>query len=296
MVIEEKMKNIVIRLQQDGADVLFIRSSLKEYLQSYVLNFVYENPKYSKSMVFSGGTCLRKVYGINRLSEDLDFDLLDPVDLNDFCTEIDAYFKKKHLFQGFSLNKRPNDQQITLKFKILDYLNLASGSESPLLHVKIDLSPNNSEHYKVETKLLNDFDFSYLVKHYDISTLFAGKILAILNRSRLWGAENMETIKGRDYFDLLWFLQKEIIPNYERLFDLARKESDVYGEMKDDSLVKSSLIKTLDEKVELANTKFKQDFERDLLPFISNSSIIEGFVDSYWENYSRLKGVLLGRK
>ena len=106
----------------------------------------------------------------------------------------------------------------------------------------------------------------------------------------------METIKGRDYFDLLWFLQKEIIPNYERLFDLARKESDVYGEMKDDSLVKSSLIKALDEKVELANTKFKQDFERDLLPFISNSSIIEGFVDSYWENYSRLKGVLLGRK
>ena len=55
---------------------LFVRSALKEVLQDYVLNFVYNNKTY-KDLIFTGGTCLRKVYGLPRLSEDLDFDYLE---------------------------------------------------------------------------------------------------------------------------------------------------------------------------------------------------------------------------
>ena len=46
---------------------------LKEYIQCQVLEYLSRQPEAS-GMNFIGGTCLRLVHGINRFSEDLDFD------------------------------------------------------------------------------------------------------------------------------------------------------------------------------------------------------------------------------
>ncbi len=46
---------------------------MKEVLQAYVLDYLYNHPSYRR-LNFYGGTCLHVVYGLNRLSEDLDFD------------------------------------------------------------------------------------------------------------------------------------------------------------------------------------------------------------------------------
>ena len=53
------------------------RRYLVEYLQSEILSILY-NSKYGRHLSFLGGTCLRFVYGIERFSEDLDFDLINP--------------------------------------------------------------------------------------------------------------------------------------------------------------------------------------------------------------------------
>ncbi|MEW6103904.1 MAG: nucleotidyl transferase AbiEii/AbiGii toxin family protein [bacterium] len=52
-----------------------IRNYLKEHLQLYILDFVY-NRSYGKELIFTGGSCLRFCFGLNRVSEDLDFDRL----------------------------------------------------------------------------------------------------------------------------------------------------------------------------------------------------------------------------
>ncbi|EQD65948.1 hypothetical protein B2A_01367, partial [mine drainage metagenome] len=46
----------------------------KDYLQATLLQYIYS---YSYNLVFKGGTCLAKLYGLDRFSEDLDFDIGD---------------------------------------------------------------------------------------------------------------------------------------------------------------------------------------------------------------------------
>ena len=55
-----------------------------------------------------------------------------------------------------------------------------------------------------------------LIKTFDLPTLMATKINAILNRK--WEKTDKKgnisiKVKGRDYFDLMWYLQKEVKPN-----------------------------------------------------------------------------------
>src|SRR3972149_7385748 len=49
------------------------RILLKETLQALVLDYLY-NHRHYRALNFYGGTCLHVVYGLNRLSEDVDLD------------------------------------------------------------------------------------------------------------------------------------------------------------------------------------------------------------------------------
>lgn len=49
------------------------RILLKEVLHAHVLDYLYNHPIYRR-LNFYGGTCLHVVYGLNRLSEDLNLD------------------------------------------------------------------------------------------------------------------------------------------------------------------------------------------------------------------------------
>lgn len=50
----------------------------------------------------------------------------------------------------------------------------------------------------------------------------ASKIVTIFTQTRSLGKENINVIKGRDYFDLLWFLEKKVTPNLNRINDLLK--------------------------------------------------------------------------
>ena len=74
----------------------FKRNILKEYLQILVLDYLYSHAVYSR-LVFYGGSCLKHLYGLPRLSEDLDFvDLKKEIDLEKLAGDLAVYFKKKH--------------------------------------------------------------------------------------------------------------------------------------------------------------------------------------------------------
>jgi len=277
MIIEE-LKTIVSQSQNQNKSGLYIKSLLKEYLQIYVLNFIYLSPIYSKIFIFTGGTCLRHCFGLNRLSEDLDFDIKKSIDVLEFKSELEKYFKKEYLYDDLQISILQQGKQILLKFPVLKTLGLATNSESDLLYVKIDLPLIISKDYKTSTTLINKNNFNYLVTHYDLPSLMASKIVTILTRNRLFGKENIKMIKGRDYFDLLWFLKNKTLPNLQRINSLMQTNYSI-----------DEIFKLIDKQVENATTISKQYFKQDLLPFIDNPQILTKYIESYRENYDMYK-------
>lgn len=194
---------------------VFKRNILKEYLQVLVLDFIYSHPKYSE-MLFYGGSCLRVCFGLPRLSEDLDFvDLKNNIEITEFAKDLENYFKKET-----DLNVIVSIQKfrIYLKFPILWELGLSLKNDSDLLFLKVEVfkDTNFCENYTIETIPVFKFNKSILIKTFDLATLMATKIRAVLFRK--WEKTNKEgkilaSVKGRDYFDLMWYLEKGIKPN-----------------------------------------------------------------------------------
>ena len=73
------------------------RIFLKEAAQSLVLDFIYNHKSY-RGMNFYGGTCLRVVYGLNRLSEDLDLDNQGGINLDSLGEDLVKHISEKYNF------------------------------------------------------------------------------------------------------------------------------------------------------------------------------------------------------
>jgi hypothetical protein len=161
---------------------------------------------------------------------------------------------------------------------VLYELKLASLSESNNLNIKIDLSENLSKNYNLVISIKSLFGFNFIAKHYDLSSLFSGKLHAILRRIILKGKENAHYIKGRDYFDLLWFLNKSVKPNIARL-------SDMLGI----TITMEELEKELDNKVEIMISKYSTSFKSDISALIEDKDFIDAYVYNYKEAYLNAK-------
>jgi predicted nucleotidyltransferase component of viral defense system len=266
-MIYKEVEKIVIENRRAGQSELYIKNLLKEYLQIYILNYIYTNEKYSKNLIFTGGTCLRHFFDLPRLSEDLDFDFNKELDLEELFENIKRYFKIKYLYTEITGSIKQQGKQLLFKFPVLKDLDLANDNESDLLYVKTDLQKNLSKIYDTQISSKSIEGFNFVALHYDVSTLMAGKIHAVLTRERL---------RGRDYYDLLWYLKQKVKPNMKRLCDILGEEITI-----------KELKERLDEKVEELDKKYRNDFESDLLPLISNREIVPVYVDDYVQEYRR---------
>ena len=275
-MIYKELERIVIENKRNDRSTLYIRNLLKEYLQIYVLNYIYTNPKYNKELIFTGGTCLRLMYDLSRLSEDLDFDYNDNIDTQILADGLLNYFQTKYKFDDITISLKQKGQQVLLKFPVLKNLNLAKGNESNMLYLKLDLRMNLSSIYDVQITSKSTMNFNFVALHYKLSSLMAGKIAAILTRKRFVGKENKEIIKGRDYYDLLWFLKKGVKPNLDRISELLGEK--VTGEI---------LKEKLDQKIEILAKKYKNDFESDLIPLIENIDFVPIYIENYVKEYER---------
>lgn len=201
--------------EHPATSLFFKRNRLKEYLQVVVLDFIYKHPAY-QDFFFYGGSCLAQCYGLPRLSEDLDFvDAGKGVALADLARDISEYFSKetdlpvKAVIQKF---------RVYLKFPLLKELGLAAASESDLLFLKVEIFSDFAfcRNYGAEIVPLFKFNRSVLVKTFDLPTLFATKLRAVLLRKWEKSDKTGRVIvraKGRDYFDLMWYLDKGVKPN-----------------------------------------------------------------------------------
>ena len=68
------------------------RVIIKEFLQAYTLDYLYNHPLYRK-LNFYGGTCLHVIYGLNRLSEDIDLDNSSRIDLSKLENDLLTFYR-----------------------------------------------------------------------------------------------------------------------------------------------------------------------------------------------------------
>jgi len=215
--------------EQREANNILKRNMIKEYLQLLVLSFLYSNREY-QSLTFYGGSCLRHCFGLPRLSEDLDFvDIKGETDLKKLAENLKDYFRKRH---GIKIDSKIQKFRIYIKFPILHNLDLAKKGESNVLFLKIEIFRDFDFRKNYQIKIIPLFKFgeSILVRTFDLSTLMATKIRAIL--SRKWEKTNKEgkvlaKVKGRDYYDLMWYLKKGVEPNLKCIEEVKDK-----GELK----------------------------------------------------------------
>ena len=213
--------------EKKGVSAFFKRNLAKEYFQIMVLSFLYSRPDY-QGIIFYGGSCLRHCFDLPRLSEDLDFvDIKKQVNLENLAKDIKKFFDKK---LGIKIITTIQKFRIYLKFPILYDLGLIENkkNQSDFLILKIEVFKDFDfcKKYQIEIMPLFKFGNTTLVRTFDISTLMATKIGAILFRK--WEKTDkkgkiLTKVKGRDYYDLMWYLAKDIEPNLKCIKGISDK-------------------------------------------------------------------------
>jgi len=260
-----------------GKDPLLLfetrRILLKEVLQAYVLDFLYNHPTYRR-LNFYGGTCLHVVYRLNRLSEDLDFDNQVGLDLERLAIDLAKYFQITFVYSDVSARVQKGEGgilRVTLKFPVLYALGL-SPLQSEALHLKVEVS-QHAQVAVIERTPVLVYGRSLVAAHFSLETMMAGKILACLERNFERGRSGT-LIKGRDFYDLLWFMQQRIQPLEEKL---AKDGQQPYS-------TQSAMV-ALQEKIARIKTG---DLAVDLLPMFESRPFIESWLEAFHETFRAL--------
>ncbi|MCX6084076.1 MAG: nucleotidyl transferase AbiEii/AbiGii toxin family protein [Caldiserica bacterium] len=217
-MIEERLASI---MAQSGRSLnpLFLRTRLKDTLQDEVLAFVYNHPQY-RSCLFTGGTCLRKLYGLPRLSEDLDFDVTGQPDSASFAADLRVYVSKALQYRHMTTRVGRNGMSVTLVFPILRQLGLVhSSSDAPDLLLRCAVAAEPIGIYGAQVSPLSTAQTMFFVRAYDLPTLFASKLAAFVGRDDTGGSSQTQQFEGRDVFDLMWFLHKALLSRQDREAD-----------------------------------------------------------------------------
>jgi hypothetical protein len=186
----------------------------REFLQVLCLKSMGEMGLFDR-MAFLGGTALRMMFQLRRFSEDLDFSVTQSgaVDVTSLSAE---FIRRLHLY-GFPAEAKTKSvgavRSILLKFPgVLKELGL-SALKDEKLSIKWDVDTNPPEGAVIVGGMVSKY-FTFRVAHYDLPSLFAGKLHACLFR---------KYTKGRDWYDFIWYVNKKVRPNLALLRNAVRQ-------------------------------------------------------------------------
>lgn len=262
----------IIEQNKGKAGSLYMRNLLKEELQNIVLTYIYNDKQY-KELIFTGGTALRKIYGLPRLSEDLDFDYIGSYDIEEFTKDVEAHIKRGLQYQDVSTKISTKGNTVFIRFPILNDLGFPEDkSKSSVLFVRCDFSGETYGIYATEISSVSTPERTFFVKHYDLPTLFANKIIAFLKRDFFKGQGQESAFKGRDVFDIVWFIERSrrteysLKPNWQRLQKAfpGRDGKEIMAMVADKA-------RTID----------PAKVYQDLAPFIESAESVKVFSESY---------------
>ena len=245
-------------------------NALKEVIQEIVLSGLSRGGFFNEA-AFYGGTALRIFYKLDRFSEDLDFALVTPnsnFDLSKYFSYIENELKAYGLNLEVSTKQKSIDSNITSAFVKGDTLEhilkfFPNDEKHEYDHLlkdikikfEVDINPPSGATYEEQYKLLPS---PHQIKLYDSSSLFAGKIHAILCRN--WKTRT----KGRDLYDYIFFLANNINVNLDLIKNKLIESEYIDKNSKFDiNVLKDLLIKKFNE-IDYNEAK------EDIMPFIKD--------------------------
>ena len=193
--------------------------ALREVMQEIALAGLYRRGFFAKA-AFYGDTCLRIFHNLPRFSEDLDFSLLR----SDSTFSLEPYLRGlREEFEALGLNVEVKVKEKSRQSAIVSaflkptttIVQLAIGG-TRLLKIKLEVDTDPPLGFRTEEQLLLQ-PYSCYVKCFCLPDLFAGKMHAVLFRQ--WE----QRVKGRDWFDLEWYVRQGIPLHLEHLAERARQ-------------------------------------------------------------------------
>lgn len=257
-----------------------VYDALREIMQEIALAGLQRAGFFEKA-AFYGGTALRIFYNLDRFSEDLDFSLLEP----DEKFSLEPYFEavvKEFEALGISVSIQEKKKSTTSNVEsaflksgtvwkelvLEDVLPQMGVGVLPNVKIKIEVDRKPPLGFETEEKLLLR-PFSFYVKCFKMPSLFAGKMHALLFRK--W----IKRVKGRDWYDLEWYIKKGIPLDLDHF--LLRAQDT--GDWKDETINGAQVIQLLEEKIKLVNFA---SVKEDVIRFIPDSSVLDLWGKQYF--------------
>ncbi len=198
------MKERALALAGGAQDPGQARNRLREYLQALVLRSLHECEAF-RPLAFVGGTALRFLHGLPRYSEDLDFSVIAATGYAG--KEWMAKVKRDLTLAGLDPLVTWNDRRVVHAawIRLAGILHEAGLSALPdeKLAIKLEIDTRPPAGARCERRVVTRH-LSFLLQHYDLPSLLAGKIHAVLAR---------KYAKGRDWYDLVWYLSQRPAPS-----------------------------------------------------------------------------------
>jgi predicted nucleotidyltransferase component of viral defense system len=262
-----------------------IVSALREIMQELVLAGLSRTNFFEKA-AFYGGTALRIFYKLDRFSEDLDFSLLrkDPdFKLQPYFAAIIAEFQAAGITVSINEKHKSVKKTIDSAFLksetlwqelVLDTSLLQTGlPNNRLIKIKLEIDCQPPEGFETEELLLLR-PFSFYVKCFAAPYLFAGKMHALLFRK--W----KNRVKGRDWYDLEWYIKSDIALNMQHFLVRAQES----GDWTHKKITQAQLIDLLKQKInEVSFSKVKED----VVKFIKDDETLKIWSANYFLQLSK---------
>ncbi len=191
---------------------------VREYLQARTLEGLMRAGAMAP-LAFMGGTALRFLYYLRRYSEDLDFSLegsRQDFDPDRWMKAVIQQFQR----EGYDVmhTTRPGGTVYKVLLKFSGVLHEAGASPHPsqVLMIKLEVDTKPPAGAVTQATRVNRH-VPLVLRHHDKASLISGKLLAVLNR---------EWAKGRDFYDLAWYLGdgRWPDPNFEMLNSGMRQQ------------------------------------------------------------------------
>ncbi|MDO8993004.1 MAG: nucleotidyl transferase AbiEii/AbiGii toxin family protein [Daejeonella sp.] len=259
--------------------------ALREIMQEIALAGLHRAGFFEKA-AFYGGTALRIFYGLDRFSEDLDFSLLEVnphFSLNKYLDAVIAEFESLGMQVSVREKQKTNLTNIESAFLksetiwkelILEDIIPQSGlNQKANILIKLEVDTEPPLGFETEERLLLK-PFSFYVKCFTISDLFAGKMHALLFRK--WGTN----VKGRDWYDMEWYIKKGIPLNLNH-FMLRAQDS---GDWKKKAITEEEFRELLSARIDTVHMdRVKADIRR----FIPDQKVLDIWSAKYFHDLSK---------
>ena len=248
--------------------------ALKEIMQEVALLGLWR-AKFFEGAAFYGGTALRILYGLPRFSEDLEFSLLTP-DAGFDIAPYEASLTRELQAFGFEITVAKNVKSVTssriastfIKANTMTHqLKIRSPyktHQGALIKVKLEVDTDPPQHFT--TEVIQHFQPTpFSIRSFTLPCLFAGKLHACLCRPV------RENIKGRDWYDFLWFVSRRLPVDLNHLQHRMAQTGDWDAA---EVLTLARLQALLTRKVETLNV---QRAKREVMPFVKNPSDLDAW-------------------